>query len=75
MNKLATPIFLNNTHRIRVKECWDDGSGGLFLEEQINNFFDENKKNDISIIDIKYSSSITDNNHLSSALIIYMERC
>lgn len=52
---------------IRVKEFANTG----FIEDQVNKWLEENEKDIITLIDIKYHTQLTDNNAESSALIIY----
>ncbi len=52
---------------IRVKEFANTG----FIEDQVNKWLEENEKDIITLIDIKYHTQLTDMNAESSALIIY----
>lgn len=52
---------------IRVKEFANTG----FIEDQVNKWLEENEKDIITLIDIKYHTQLTDSNAESSALIIY----
>ncbi|MDQ0254856.1 hypothetical protein J2S74_002235 [Evansella vedderi] len=58
---------LGRSNEIKVKHFDSDGT---YIDDDINDWL---KKNDVFVLDIKFTSTITDEDMCNDALVIYTE--